>query len=219
MKEGDFVEIDYVGRIKESGEIFDLTSEEVAKKEGIYNPSAKYGPVTIVVGAGMVIPGVEKQIKKMKVGEEKEFDVKPEDGFGRRDPSLVKVISITKFFDNDIKPVPGLYVEVDGKEAKVQSVSGGRVMVDFNNPLAGKELHYTLKILRKVTDTEEKVKALLSYYGIPYTTVKILDKKLEVYLSNEISKELKAKASENIKKWVKELESVQFKEEKKIKRI
>ena len=66
MKEGDFVRIDYVGRIKGSGEIFDLTKEDVARKNGIYNPNMNYKPVPIIIGARMVIKGLEDALKRAK---------------------------------------------------------------------------------------------------------------------------------------------------------
>ncbi|RLJ09464.1 MAG: peptidylprolyl isomerase, partial [Candidatus Aenigmatarchaeota archaeon] len=138
IKEGSFVEIDYVGRVEGTNEIFDLTSEEVAKKEGIYNPKQKYGPVLVIIGANMIIPGVEEQLKNMKPGEEKEFVVEPKKAFGERNSKLVKVISLMEFKKEKIDPVPGMFITIDGLQAKVQSVSGGRVRVDFNHPLAGK---------------------------------------------------------------------------------
>ena len=50
IKSGDFIEIDYVGRIKETNQIFDLTKEDVAREEGINNKSAKYESKIICVG-------------------------------------------------------------------------------------------------------------------------------------------------------------------------
>ena len=75
MKEGDFVHIDYVGRLSATGEIFDLTDAELAKKEGIYSEKTRYGPALVIMGAHMVIPGIEKQLLQMKVGEGREFVV------------------------------------------------------------------------------------------------------------------------------------------------
>ena len=63
MKDEDFVNIDYVGRIKESGEIFDLTDAELAKESNIFNPQMKYGPVTVIIGAGHILKGLENKIK------------------------------------------------------------------------------------------------------------------------------------------------------------
>ena len=69
MKDGDFVTIDYVARVKDSGEIFDLTKEDLAKKEGVYKEKVEYKPVTFIVGANFVIRGLDEALHKMKVGD------------------------------------------------------------------------------------------------------------------------------------------------------
>ena len=69
MNSGDFIRIDYVGKIKESGEIFDITKEDAAKQEGIYNPQFKYGPVPVIIDANFVLPGLNEVLKEMKVGD------------------------------------------------------------------------------------------------------------------------------------------------------
>jgi len=68
MEKGDFIRIDYVGRIKDTREIFDLTNEEVAKNEKIFNPDVKYKPVPIIVGEKFVIKGLDEELLKMSVG-------------------------------------------------------------------------------------------------------------------------------------------------------
>ncbi len=210
MKRGDFVEIDFVGRIASTGEIFDLTDEEVAKSSGIYEPKRKYKPVLVIIGAGMVIPGVEKELMKMKPGEEREFTVKPEDAFGLRRIDLIKVISLSNFLKNNIKPVPGDVVEIDGRRARVQSVSGGRVRVDFNHPLAGKELKYKLRIVREIKTPEEKVKALMDYYKIKCET-KLEGDKVIIKPEKPLHKIMSDVVKNTIKKWIKEIKSVEFK--------
>lgn len=210
MNKGDFLEIDYVGRVKATNEIFDLTSEEVAKKEKVYDPKQKYGPSLVVLGSGMAIPGVERQIEKMDIGEEKEFEIRPEEGFGARNPKLVKIISITKFFKEKINPVPGAYVNIDGIDAKIQSVSGGRVRIDFNNPLAGKELKYRLKIVGKIETTEEKIKSLLNHYNLKGVETKIENNELIVKLEKDLNPVIKTLLEKMITKWIEEIKTVKF---------
>ncbi|MCK5373209.1 MAG: FKBP-type peptidyl-prolyl cis-trans isomerase, partial [Candidatus Aenigmarchaeota archaeon] len=88
MKDGDFVNIDFVGRIKESGEIFDLTDEALAKESGIYNPQTRYGPVTVIIGAGQILKGLEDKVKIIKAKDTAEVDLAPKDAFGNRDLRL-----------------------------------------------------------------------------------------------------------------------------------
>lgn len=49
MNTGDFIYIDFIGGVKDTREIFDVTVEDVAKKENVYNPDAKYKPIPIIV--------------------------------------------------------------------------------------------------------------------------------------------------------------------------
>lgn len=72
FKEGDFVLIEYTGRIKETGNLIDTTNEELAKKANIYDNNKVYGPTLIVIGRGWVIKGLEEALKDMDVGEERE---------------------------------------------------------------------------------------------------------------------------------------------------
>jgi len=164
MKVGDVVYIDFVGRIKDTNEIFDLTNEEVAKKEGIYNPNYSYKPIPVVVGFGMVVKGLDEALLGMNVGEEKVIEIPPEKAFGYRNENLVKTFNLSDFKKQDVEVKPGEYVNINGILGKVISVSGGRVMVDFNHPLAGKTLVYNVKIVKKVEDEVEKVKAVLELY-------------------------------------------------------
>ena len=209
MKQGDFIEIDFTGRIAATNEIFDLTSEETAKSEGIYNPKQNYGPALVIIGARMVIPGVEKELLSMKVGEEKEFTVPPDKGFGFRDPRLVRVISIASFAKQRINPVPGMFVTIDNRQARVQSVSGGRVRVDFNNPLAGKELTYRMRIVKEIRPAKDKVSSLLEFYALPLEH-SLEGEKLTLTSEKPIPEPLQKMLQGNIMKWIKEVKSIKF---------
>lgn len=202
MKDGDFILIEYVGRISNTNEIFDLTSAELAKKEGIFNKNFKYGPKLVIVGSNMVIKGVEAKLKEMNLNDEKEFEVTAAQAFGKRNPKMIKIISISKFLEKNINPTPGLFVDIDGIQAKIQSVSGGRVRVDFNHPLAGKDLKYKLKIVKVFKEKLDKVKAILNYYGIEAeTTVK--EDILTIKPKKKLEFAVEKLVSETIKKWVK----------------
>ncbi len=113
MKEGDFVLVDFVGRIKETGEIFDLTIEEVARENGIHEPDFVYKPVPVIVGSHMIIKGVEDALMSMNVGEKRTITVKPEEGFGNRSEKLVRLIPISEFKKRDIDPYPGMPVTIN----------------------------------------------------------------------------------------------------------
>ena len=97
MQDGDFVSVDYVGRVKGTNEIFDVTIEDVAKKENVFNPKIKYKPVTLVVGGGFILHGLDEALHDMKVGERKTFEVAPEKAFGERRDELMKPIPAARF--------------------------------------------------------------------------------------------------------------------------
>ncbi|MBI5060875.1 MAG: peptidylprolyl isomerase [Candidatus Aenigmarchaeota archaeon] len=164
MQKGDFIKINYIGRL-ESGEIFDLNVEEVAKKEGIYNEKVKYRPLSIIVGAGFVIPGLDHALLGMNVGEKKTIEVLPKEAFGERNPSLLRTVS-EKEFEGQVNPRPGMIVDFSNTKGRIQSVSSGRVRIDFNHPLAGKTLKYDVEIIEKIAGAEEKVAAILDFFGI-----------------------------------------------------
>ncbi|MCO6040968.1 peptidylprolyl isomerase [Thermococcus alcaliphilus] len=162
----DVIRLHYTGKIKETGEIFDTTYEDVAKEAGIYSEKGIYGPVPIAVGAGHVIKGLDEALEGLEVGKKYTIELPPEKAFGKRDPKLIKTFTIGQFRRQGIYPFPGLDVEIEtesGKKLKgrVMSVSSGRVRVDFNHPYAGKTVVYEVEILEKIDDPIEKVKALI----------------------------------------------------------
>ncbi|MBI2670517.1 FKBP-type peptidyl-prolyl cis-trans isomerase [Candidatus Woesearchaeota archaeon] len=162
IKKHDFIEIDYLAKIKGTNQIIDLTNENVAKENHLYNPDSRYGPVIICIGENYLIKGLDKNLEGKKIGEYK-FEVNTEDAFGRRDPKLIRVVNVNVFLKQKINPFPGLQVNMDGIIGTIRSVSGGRCIVDFNHPLAGRELEYEVRVLRKVNDIREMVRSLLNF--------------------------------------------------------
>lgn len=194
MQNGDFIRINYIARL-ESGEIFDLTYEDIAKKQNVYNPKVIYRPIPIVVGAGFVIKGIDNALLGMNVGEKKSFDITPEDGFGQRNPRLVRVVPKRVFKEHNIEPVQGMVVDFSSIKGRIQSVSAGRIMVDFNNPLAGKVLKYELEVVEKIDRPERQISALLEFFGVTKAEIKLSEEEAEIEsvpmpieLKNRISK-------------------------------
>ena len=179
MQAGDFVRINYVAKL-ESGEIFDLTYEDLAKRHTIYNPKVVYKPIPIVVGAGFVIKGIDNSLLLMGVGEKKTLGITPEEGFGQRDPKLVRVVPKRVFKEHNIEPAHGMIVDFSGVKGRVQSVGAGRIMVDFNNPLAGKVLEYELEVVEKIEEPEKQVLAILEFFGIDKAEVRFSDDGVEI---------------------------------------
>jgi FKBP-type peptidyl-prolyl cis-trans isomerase SlyD len=215
VNSGDFVYVDYVGRVKDSGEIFDLTKEDVAKKENIYRKEFKYGPVPMIVDADFILLGLNEALKEMNIGEKKTVEIKPEKAFGERNPEMIRLIPESKFKEQDVEARPGEFVTVNRMRGRVVSADGGRVKVDFNHPLAGKTLEYELEVVSQITEQDEKVKAVAFYFtgiGKEDVEVRINDTVAEIEFKKKfnITIEAKGMVAKNIIKWVKPIEKVKF---------
>lgn len=60
LKKGDFIEIEFIGKIKESHIVFDVTNEQDAKKYNLYNPKIKYSPLIICIGENNIVKGLDE---------------------------------------------------------------------------------------------------------------------------------------------------------------
>lgn len=213
MKKGDFIKIKFTGRIKETGRIFDTNEKETAEKEGIFSERMIYAPVLSIVGENYVIKGVDESFLEHNVGDKYKINVPPEKGFGKRNPSLIKLIPMRFFKREKITPFPGMPVNIDRAIGTVRSVSGGRVIVDFNHPLAGKELIYEIAITEKITDKNEKIESLIMFHtGFVNQDfeIEISDKTLRIKIKKEMPKILKEKTAKEITNKIKEIEKVEF---------
>ncbi len=161
IQQNDFVEIDFVGRLKDDGAVFDVTSVERAKEYHLFSEGAHYGPRVICVGQRQIVKGVDDALLGKEPGKKYTIDVNMMDGFGAKDAKLIKVVSAQVLKKQNINPFPGLRLNASGMLATVKSVSGGRVMLDFNHPLAGKDLVYEVEIHKIILEDAKKVEALL----------------------------------------------------------
>ena len=215
MKAGDFIYISYVGRIKDTKEVFDLTREDVAKKENVFNPKFKYGPVPVIVDEKFVLPGLNDALKGMKIGDKKTVEILPEKGFGQRNPQLIKLFQESMFKERDQDPKPGAFVTINNARGRITSIDGGRVKVDFNHPLAGKTLEYELEVVGEIKENVEKIKAVSYYFtGIEKEGlgVKIKGKTVEINIKSKVNvlRETKESIAKTITKWIEGVEKVKF---------
>ncbi|HLC32663.1 MAG TPA: peptidylprolyl isomerase [Candidatus Nanoarchaeia archaeon] len=160
IKKKDFIELDYTGRLKDTGEVFDTTDEKTAKDAKIFSKDAEYKPIVICVGESHILPGIDEFVEGKEMGK---FTVSlaPEKAFGKKDSTMIKMIPTSKFEEQGIKPIPQLRLNIDGMVGMIKSVSSGRTVVDFNHPLAGKEVTYELKLNKIVTDNTIQLGAIL----------------------------------------------------------
>ncbi len=197
LKKGDFVEVDFTGRVIATNQVFDSTVDDKER-----------GPVVTCIGSGMLLPAVDKSMEGKSVGQEYEIELKPEDAFGLRNPKMMQLIPLQTFKEKGVYPTPGLQVNIDGVLATIRSVSSGRVTIDFNHPLAGKALKFWIKIRKEVTDVKEKISAMLKDWE---PEISVGEKEIDI----KISKKLPEKAGEikavQLKKLIPEIKDKEIK--------
>lgn len=117
-------------------------------------------PIEFLQGAGNIIPGLESQLYGMAVGDSKDVMVASQDGYGDVDEDAFAEVPRNQF-PEDIPLEPGIELQVrdetgDVMNARIDQVGNEIVRLDFNHPLAGKELRFEVKIagIRQATEEE-----------------------------------------------------------------
>jgi peptidylprolyl isomerase len=161
IKKSDFIIVDYTGKVKETGEVFDTTSEETAKESKLYKEGDIYEPRLVVVGEGWLLKALDDALLTFKLNKKESVEIPPENAFGPRDSEKVKLVPLRRLIGRGINPQMGAQIEYDKKLATVRTMGSGRVTLDFNPPLAGKTLVYEVTIQKQLKTNEEKVAALI----------------------------------------------------------
>ena len=109
-------------------------------------------PLTYVVGARNIIPGLEAQLNGMHMNEEKVINVAAKDAYGDVDPKAFKEFPVTSL-PKGLTPKVGMVLQAtapDGSKfpAVISELKGDKVVLNFNHPLAGKDLTFKVKILK-----------------------------------------------------------------------
>ena len=108
-------------------------------------------PLKFLQGSGQIIPGLAKQLNGMKIGDEKNVVLAPEDGYGPVNPKAFKEFPITSL-PQGMSPQSGMIIQMstpDGRAfpVKIAEVKKDTVLIDLNHPLAGKTLNFNIKIV------------------------------------------------------------------------
>lgn len=144
VQDGHIVSMEYTLRV--DGEIIDS--------------SESTDPIEFLQGAGNIIPGLESQIYDMAIGDSKEVLVASQDGYGDVDEDAFADVPRNQF-PSDIPLEPGIELQVRDESghvmnARIDKVEVETVRLDFNHPLAGRELHFSVTIsgIREATEEE-----------------------------------------------------------------
>ncbi len=162
VKKGDLVKLDYTGRLAKNGQVFDTTDESIARQAGIWESSSIYGPKHALFGSGAIIQGMEEAVLQSQIGKSEDFAIEPKKAFGKREADLVRMMPEKEFRKQQVQPIVGMLLTLDGAIARVKSVTSGRVVIDYNHPLAGERVIYSIKVHEVITDDRKKIEAVLS---------------------------------------------------------
>jgi peptidylprolyl isomerase len=220
VNKGDFILMEMTGKA-ETGEVFDATSEELAKEKGIHREDRVYGARLVVVGEGMVLKGLDNRLRGVKPNEVTNIEILASEAFGERDASLMQLIPFRLLRSKGINPVPGAELEIDGRQAVIRSVGAGRVQVDYNHPLAGRKVFYEIKVNEIIEDENAKIKALINRRFVGIEAEKFKTKKTAKKLVVDVPDEIffgeniqvaKRGLAMDLLKYFPEVEEVEFKE-------
>src|SRR3990172_4908377 len=145
VQNGMVVSMDY--KLTVDGEVLDSSDDA--------------GPLQFLAGHDNIVPGLEREMIGMKIGESKDVVVSPEDGYGEFDEEGFMDVPRSEFPD-DMKIEEGIELNVtdeDGQNqyARVENITDETVRLDFNHPLAGAELHFNVKVVALREPTEEEL--------------------------------------------------------------
>jgi len=135
-KDGDTVKVHYTGRL-EDGTVFDSSLDR--------------SPLEFKLGAGQIIPGFERLVRGMAVGESRKGDVPVEDAYGPRHEEMVMQVG-HEHFPDDLNPTVGQQLEMERQDGAVlrvtiTEVSEEGVTIDGNHPLAGQALSFEVELV------------------------------------------------------------------------
>jgi peptidylprolyl isomerase len=136
---GQFVQVHYTGSL-EDGTVFDSSEGRV--------------PLEFQAGRGMVIPGFDKAVLGMKLNEEKQITLTKDQAYGDPREDLKREFPTSMLGGEEVKAGRELWFNsprgpVNGK---VLAIDAEKFTVDFNHPLAGKSLHFSIRVVG-ISDT------------------------------------------------------------------
>jgi FKBP-type peptidyl-prolyl cis-trans isomerase SlyD len=117
-------------------------------------------PLEFIAGQGQIIPGLEKEVEGMEVGEEKTVTVKADEAYGQRNEEWVETLPKEQFEGIELQKGMTLYGQSpDGQTIAVTVVDfdDKNVTIDYNHPLAGEDLTFDVKVVTKRDATLEEL--------------------------------------------------------------
>lgn len=144
-KENSVVGIEY--EVKEAG------------SDSVVDSNKGSQPLEFITGKGQIIPGLENELVGMEKGESKTITVKAADAYGEVNPEAQQTLPRDQFEGIDLKEGMALYGQgEDGQtvQVTVKSFNDKEVTIDFNHPLAGKDLVFDVTVTEARPATDEE---------------------------------------------------------------
>lgn len=165
IESGSMIKIDYTASVAdvdpEESSVFDTTIEDVARKQSIYRPDKVYEPMLVVLGKSWIPKGLESHIVHASVGDQFEAHVPCDEAYGPKDPSKIKLVARREFQKLNINPSIGDRITIGSQTGTVLSVSSGRVRMDYNHILAGKDIKYEITVHELIDGDDNKIRELI----------------------------------------------------------
>lgn len=138
VKDGDTVKVHYTGKL-EDGSVFDTSRE-------------RNEPLEFTLGQGQLIPGFEKAVTGMEIGDSTTVEIDSEDAYGERREDLE--IEVPKAeLPESVEPEVGMQLQMQQQEngqaipVQIVKVEEENVTLDANHPLAGKDLIFDIELV------------------------------------------------------------------------
>jgi len=133
---GDSVKVHYTGTLKD-GSVFDSSRERE--------------PLGFTLGAGQMIPGFEKAVEGMEVGQTVKAELTPEEAYGPHSEEMLVEVPKEQV-PADINPVQGQQLQLQRQDGGVMNVvvtevNEANIVLDANHPLAGKDLIFEIEMM------------------------------------------------------------------------
>lgn len=136
IKDGDTVKVHYTGTL-ESGEVFDSSEGR--------------DPLQFTMGSGQLIPGFEKAVMGLKVGDSTETNIPSAEAYGEHNPQMEVKVEKSQL-PPDMEPEIGMQLQLNQESGQpvpcqITNIKGEEITIDANHPLAGKDLTFNIEIV------------------------------------------------------------------------
>ena len=140
-----------------------ISIEYELKEKGndeILDSNIGHSPLSFVSGKGQIIPGLEKELTNMSAGDKATISVSSSEAYGEYNPEAIQTLPKEQFAGIDLQIGMPLYGQSeDGQSVQVivKEFNDNEVTIDYNHPLAGKDLEFSVNVLESREATPDEV--------------------------------------------------------------